>query len=59
MNTRLASGAAAFCGIAVTVCSTKLALVDLEPSTTIKLPRADVAHHARGRDALVDPFDGR
>jgi hypothetical protein len=39
LNTRLASGAAAFCGIAVTVCSTKLALVDLEPSTTIKLPR--------------------
>ena len=29
----------AFYGIAVTVCSTKLALVDLEPSTTIKLPR--------------------
>jgi len=38
MNTRLASGAAAFYGIGVTVCSTKLALVDLELSTTIKLP---------------------
>src|SRR5438067_2184979 len=33
MNTQLASGAAAFYGIGVTVCSTKLALVDLERRT--------------------------